>query len=181
MSFFWKSLKSLKDIPSILINKISKVEFDFKKIIPDFKKESDKKEKVKIIEDDSFLENINAEESIESLNQLVEKETFNEPVQETEKDITANKPKVGEDQKIDQNEISFEKFNLSQSLNLEISIIATNEVFYSNKDMYEAHDALICIKNKTYVNEKNRIKYSNQHYLKDILRCWNYFLIYLKR
>ena len=67
----------------------------------------------------------------------------------------------------DQNEISFEKFNLSQSLNLEISIIATNEVFYSNKDMYEAHDALICIKNKTYVNEKNRIKYSNQHYLKD--------------
>ena len=33
--------------------------------------------------------------------------------------------------------------------------------------MYEAHDALICIKNKTYVNEKNRIKYSNQHYLKD--------------
>ena len=67
----------------------------------------------------------------------------------------------------DQNEISFEKFNLSQSLKLEISIIATNEVFYSNKDMYEAHDALICIKNKTYVNEKNRIKYSNQHYLKD--------------
>ncbi len=67
----------------------------------------------------------------------------------------------------DQNEISFEKFNLSQSLNLEISIIATNEVFYSNKDMYEAHDALICIKNKTYVNEKNRVKYSNQHYLKD--------------
>ena len=67
----------------------------------------------------------------------------------------------------DQNEILFEKFNLSQSLNLEISIIATNEVFYSNKDMYEAHDALICIKNKTYVNEKNRIKYSNQHYLKD--------------
>ena len=52
-------------------------------------------------------------------------------------------------------------------MNLEISIIATNEVFYSNKDMYEAHDALICIKNKTYVNEKNRIKYSNQHYLKD--------------
>merc|ERR1711991_537199 len=33
--------------------------------------------------------------------------------------------------------------------------------------MYEAHDALICIKNKTYVNEKNRIKYSNQHYLKE--------------
>ena len=33
--------------------------------------------------------------------------------------------------------------------------------------MHEAHDALICIKNKTYVNEKNRIKFSNQHYLKN--------------
>ena len=33
--------------------------------------------------------------------------------------------------------------------------------------MHEAHDALICIKNKTYVNEKDRIKFSNQHYLKN--------------
>ena len=32
--------------------------------------------------------------------------------------------------------------------------------------MHEAHDALICIGNKTYVNEKNRIKLSNQHYFK---------------
>jgi DNA polymerase-3 subunit alpha len=32
--------------------------------------------------------------------------------------------------------------------------------------MHEAHDALTCIGAKTYVNEKNRIKYSNQHYLK---------------
>ena len=39
----------------------------------------------------------------------------------------------------DQNEISFEKFNLSQSLKLEISIIATNEVFYSNKDLSLIH------------------------------------------
>ena len=67
----------------------------------------------------------------------------------------------------DQNEIAFEKFNLSQSLKLEIPIIATNEVFYLNKDMHEAHDALICIKNKTYINDKNRIKFSNQHYLKN--------------
>ena len=57
----------------------------------------------------------------------------------------------------DQNEVTFEKFNLSHSLKLEIPIIATNEVYYLNMDMHEAHDALICIKNKTYVNEKNRI------------------------
>ncbi|MDB3932565.1 DNA polymerase III subunit alpha [Candidatus Pelagibacter sp.] len=67
----------------------------------------------------------------------------------------------------DPNEIEFEKFNLDQSKKLEIPIIATNEVFYLTKDMHEAHDALICIGNKTYVNEKNRIKYSSNHYLKN--------------
>ena len=67
----------------------------------------------------------------------------------------------------DQNELGFEKFNLSQSNDLEIPIIATNEVFYLNKDMHEAHDALICIGQKTYINERNRIKYSAEHYLKN--------------
>ena len=32
--------------------------------------------------------------------------------------------------------------------------------------MYEAHDALLCIGEKTYVEEKNRKRFSNQHYLK---------------
>ena len=66
----------------------------------------------------------------------------------------------------DQNEVGFEKFNLEKSLDLEIPIIATNEVFYLNQDMHEAHDALVCIGNKTYVNDKTRIKFSNQHYFK---------------
>jgi DNA polymerase-3 subunit alpha len=67
----------------------------------------------------------------------------------------------------DLDEDAFEKFNLDQSKRLEIPIIATNEVFYLSKDIHEAHDALICIGNKTYVNEKNRIKYSSEHYLKN--------------
>jgi len=67
----------------------------------------------------------------------------------------------------DQNELGFEKFNLQKSLELEVPIIATNEVFYLDKDMHEAHDALICIGNKTYVNEKTRIRLSNQHYFKN--------------
>jgi DNA polymerase-3 subunit alpha len=66
----------------------------------------------------------------------------------------------------DQNEIAFEKYNLDKSLIIKIPIIATNEVYYLTQDMHEAHDALTCIGSKTYVNEKNRIKYSNQHYLK---------------
>ena len=66
----------------------------------------------------------------------------------------------------DQNEISFEKFNLEQSFRLKIPIIASNEVYYLTKDMHEAHDALTCIGEKTYLNDKNRIKYSDQHYFK---------------
>ena len=66
----------------------------------------------------------------------------------------------------DQNEVAFEKFNLDQSSKIKIPIIATNEVYYLSPDMHEAHDALTCIGAKTYVNEKNRIKYTNQHYFK---------------
>ena len=66
----------------------------------------------------------------------------------------------------DQNEIIFERFNLKESSSLEIPIIATNEVFYLDKNMHEAHDALTCIGSKSYVNDKNRIKYSDQHYFK---------------
>ena len=66
----------------------------------------------------------------------------------------------------DLNEKAFETFNLKSSKELNIPIIATHEVYYLDQSMYEAHDALICIGNKTYVNEKNRKKFSNQHYLK---------------
>jgi DNA polymerase III subunit alpha len=66
----------------------------------------------------------------------------------------------------DQNEVSFEKFNLKESFKIKIPIIATNEVYYLTTDMHEAHDALTCIGTKTYINEKNRITFSNQHYFK---------------
>ena len=66
----------------------------------------------------------------------------------------------------DLNEKNFEEFNLELSHKFDIPLIATQEVFYLDKTMHEAHDALICIGNKTYINEKNRIKYSNQHYFK---------------
>ena len=75
----------------------------------------------------------------------------------------------------DSDEIVFEKFNLDQSNKLEIPIIATNEVFYLSNDMHEAHDALICIGNKTYINEKNRVKYSSEHYLKNDIQMSELF------
>ncbi len=66
----------------------------------------------------------------------------------------------------DQNEKQFELFNLSLSKKYKIPIIATNEVYYLNKEMYEAHDALMCIGQKTYINDTNRSRFSNNHYLK---------------
>ena len=66
----------------------------------------------------------------------------------------------------DLNEKQFEKFNLNLSSKFNIPIIASHEVFYIEKNMHDAHEALICIGNKTYLNEKNRIKYSENHYLK---------------
>ena len=75
----------------------------------------------------------------------------------------------------DVNESDFEKFILEKSIELEIPLIATNEVYYINKDMHEAHDVLICIKNKSYLNEKNRIKFTDQHYFKSDLEMFELF------
>ncbi len=66
----------------------------------------------------------------------------------------------------DLNEKDFENYNLNISKILELPIIASNEVYYLNKDMFEAHDALMCIGEKTYVNDSSRIKLTNQHYFK---------------
>ena len=66
----------------------------------------------------------------------------------------------------DQDERKLENVFLSLSEKVSIPIIASQEVFYINKDMYEAHDALLCIGEKTYVDEKNRKRYSDQHYIK---------------
>ena len=66
----------------------------------------------------------------------------------------------------DDKEKIFEKFLLNVSDKLQLPIIATHEVFYLEKNMHEAHDAYLCVGEKTYVNTKERRKYSDNHYLK---------------
>ncbi len=63
-------------------------------------------------------------------------------------------------------EKNFENYLLNISKSLQLPLIATQEVFYLNEDMYEAHDALICIGEKNFIDDKNRFKYNNQHYFK---------------
>ncbi len=63
-------------------------------------------------------------------------------------------------------EENFENFIIELSKKNQIPLIATQEVFYLTKDMHEAHDALICIGQKNFINETNRTRFSDQHYLK---------------
>ena len=63
-------------------------------------------------------------------------------------------------------EKNFENHLLNCSESLNIPLIASQEVYYLNSNMSEAHDALTCIGEKNFVDDKNRFRYSNQHYLK---------------
>ena len=67
----------------------------------------------------------------------------------------------------DINEKNLENFNLNISRELNIPIIASHEVYYLDQDLYAAHDALMCIGSKDYINNKNRLKLSRNHYLKN--------------
>ncbi|MAC44847.1 MAG: DNA polymerase III subunit alpha [Pelagibacteraceae bacterium] len=63
-------------------------------------------------------------------------------------------------------EKNFENYLLEISKKLNLPLIASQEVFYLNQDMHEAHDALVCIGEKNFVDDRNRFKYSNQHFFK---------------
>lgn len=64
-----------------------------------------------------------------------------------------------------QEEIIEEKLiDLAYTYNL--PLIATNEVFFPDPSAYEAHDALLCIAEGTYVNEQDRRRLTSDHYFK---------------
>ena len=48
----------------------------------------------------------------------------------------------------------------------DLPLVATNEAFFSVADMFEAHDALICIAEKAYISQTDRRKLTPEHYLK---------------
>jgi len=75
----------------------------------------------------------------------------------------------------DDGEKIYENFLLNLAEKLDSPIIATHEVFYLDQDMHEAHDAYLCVGEKTYVNIKDRRKYSNEHYLKKTEEMYEIF------
>ena len=91
---------------------------------------------------------------------------FNETIDLLKKHFT-NRIYIEIQRHNENNEKNFENHLLNVSKSTQIPLIATQEVFYLDKDMYEAHDALTCIGKKNFVDDKNRFKFSNQHFLKN--------------
>ncbi len=48
----------------------------------------------------------------------------------------------------------------------QVPLVATNEPYFGDRDDYEAHDALICIKDGAYVMQDDRRKLTQEHYFK---------------
>ena len=48
----------------------------------------------------------------------------------------------------------------------DIPLVATNEVYFVDRDMFEAHDALLCIKEKTHVIVNDRRRLNPEYYFK---------------
>ncbi len=66
-------------------------------------------------------------------------------------------------------EKNFEDFLISISSELSLPLISSQEVFYLKEDMAEAHDALICVGEKSFVDDKNRKKFKNNHFFRNSL------------
>ncbi|MGE0667461.1 MAG: DNA polymerase III subunit alpha [Sphingomonadales bacterium] len=49
---------------------------------------------------------------------------------------------------------------------LDLPLVATNDVFFAKKEMYEAHDALLCIAGGAYVGQAERRRVTPEHYFK---------------
>ena len=46
----------------------------------------------------------------------------------------------------------------------DIPLVATNDVYFADAAMYEAHDALLCIADGTYVGEPDRRRVTAEHW-----------------
>jgi DNA polymerase-3 subunit alpha len=66
-----------------------------------------------------------------------------------------------------QNERATERGFVEMAYAMELPLVATNDVYFPKTDMYEAHDALICISEGAYVDQQqDRRRLTPQHYFK---------------
>jgi DNA polymerase-3 subunit alpha len=55
---------------------------------------------------------------------------------------------------------------ISRAYDMDLPLVATNDVHFGSAAMYEAHDALLCIADSTYVSQQDRRKLSREHRFK---------------
>ncbi len=65
-----------------------------------------------------------------------------------------------------EHEVATEPQLLELAYALGIPIDCHHECYFASPDDYEAHDALICIADGTYVTEEKRRRYTREHYFK---------------
>jgi DNA polymerase-3 subunit alpha len=64
------------------------------------------------------------------------------------------------------NEQRIERDLIDLAYKHDIPLVATNDIYFGSPDMYEAHDALLCIADKMVVAETNRRHLTRDHYFK---------------
>ncbi|MCD6034326.1 MAG: dnaE1 [Rickettsiales bacterium] len=64
------------------------------------------------------------------------------------------------------NERAIEEALITFAYAHDVPLVATNDVYFVDEDMYDAHDALMCIAAGRYVTEQDRPRLTDQHYFK---------------
>ncbi|MBF0249486.1 MAG: DNA polymerase III subunit alpha [Alphaproteobacteria bacterium] len=63
-------------------------------------------------------------------------------------------------------EVQIEERLIDLAYDLNLPLVATNEAFFPNRDMYTAHDALICIAEGAYISQDQRRRLTAEHCFK---------------
>ncbi|MBK1663298.1 DNA polymerase III subunit alpha [Rhodospirillum rubrum] len=64
----------------------------------------------------------------------------------------------------DEDRIEADLIDLAYAQN--VALVATNEPYYPDRAMFEAHDVLICMQQKTVIGDENRRRLTPEHYFK---------------
>ncbi len=64
---------------------------------------------------------------------------------------------------------------LQLAFDLDVPLVATNDCYFADQEMYEAHDALLCIEEKTFVAEQDRRRLTPEHRFKSAERMRELF------
>ncbi len=75
-----------------------------------------------------------------------------------------------------QKNIRKELYLLKLSDNFDVPIACSNDIYFLDNSMYEAHDTLNCISQGTNIDDTNRLKTNKECYFKDSLNMRNTFI-----